>query len=150
MAIAIESIKAMLEAVQQEQKTIEARLETLEERESTLRAWLAEEQSRQGSAPPDGTTEGTALSNFLRSVLADGKAHDLNELSSMAKARGGLVKENASPGRVVHFALLGMQQHGYVTRTSNGKWTKAAQDPISPTRLQLRFKNSHSEKSEGQ
>lgn len=116
-----ESIQAMLTKLREEKAQLESRLELLEEREGTLQEWLAEEQPTQ----PDldmagGANGGTPLSAFLRSALADGKPHTLSDLSALAKARGGLIGEGKMPGRVLHFALLGLSQHGHVERRKDG------------------------------
>lgn len=44
------------------------------------------------------------------------------ELVTLVNGKGGLIREEASPGRVVHYALIGMQQHGYVKRNNDGTW----------------------------
>jgi len=127
MAVAGESIKAMLESVRAEKKQLEDRLETLEERENTLQAWFAEEQPRQAELPGGNGSAvgGTPLSAFLRSVLADGKPRTTQELATLTAARGGLIKENSAPGRVVHFAMIGLLQHELVRRTNDGeRWVK--------------------------
>lgn len=116
------NLEDMLDALRGEKEQIAFRLAVLDAREATLLEWLAEE------APPqpdllagNGTNGGTPLSTFLRGILADGRPHSLRELADMTKAKGGLIRGDAMPGRVVHFALLGLSQHGYAKR-KDGMW----------------------------
>lgn len=122
MPVAAASIQAMLFDVRHEREQLESRLAVLMERENTLRAWLTEEGPVQAELPVGGIADGTPLSNFLRTALADGKAHSVADLGRMAEAKGGLIKSNSSPGRVIHFALVGLSQHGSVERTGDGLW----------------------------
>ena len=114
----------MLATLREEKAQLERRLETLEEREETLLSWLKEEQPSQGQLPAmtSGANGGTPLSVFLRGALGDGRPHTLQDLVTQVKGKGGLIREEASPGRVVHYALIGMQQHGYVKRSNDGTW----------------------------
>ena len=114
-------IKAMLDTVIAERAQVEQRLATLKQREDTLRAWLLEEQPVQATLAIVGGANGsTPLSTLLRNALSDGKPHTNPELARLASARG-LVGEK-SPGRVVHFALVGLQKHNYVKRNDEGAW----------------------------
>src|SRR5713226_2405473 len=103
-----EHIAATLAGLHEEIAQLKARLEVLVDREATLRAWLAEEGPTQTDLPIPAVNGGTPLAGFLRSVLADGKPRTLQEIVSAVVARGGLVRQNTKPGRVVHFALLGL------------------------------------------
>lgn len=96
------------------------RVETLEARARTLEEWLAEE-SPQTELPISGG-ETVTLGTFLRTILSDGRPRPLAELTQMVVHRGGMLTEGAkSPGRNVHFALVGLQQHGYVKRNEQNK-----------------------------
>ena len=103
---------------------LKARLEVLEDREATLKVWLAEEGPTQADLPIPAMNGGTPLAGFLRHVLADGRPRTLQEIVSAVMVRGGLVRGNAKPGRVVHFALLGLSQHGDVERRKDRTWVK--------------------------
>lgn len=117
-----ETLKAMLDSVDAEIGQTEERLSKLKQRRETVRAWLAEEQPSQASLPiENGTNGSTPLSGFLRSVLADGKPRTAQELGALASAKG-LVEGDKSPGRVAHFALVGLSQHDYVKRNNEGTW----------------------------
>ena len=116
------NVESMLKALREEKASLESRLEQLEEREETLLEWLKEDQPAQTALPMQGGANGsTPLSSLLKSILGDGKPHMLDELSSAAYNRG-LVEKGKTPGRVVHFALIGMQQHGYAERRADGAW----------------------------
>ena len=110
---------SMLDGLRMERAQLVERLKVLSEREKTIRGWLAEEraeQERLDRLPPEfPSAGGTPLSVALRAALADGKAKKLRELVEFAEARH-LLPETGSPGRQVHFALVGMQKHGYVER----------------------------------
>lgn len=115
----------MLNSLREEKRQLERRLETVEEREETLKAWLAEEQPAQRELEiPEAVTGGTPLSVFLRGVLADSKPHSLQEITKRVVDRGGLIRENVTPGRAVHFALIGLQQRHYVRRNKDGTWVE--------------------------
>lgn len=116
-------IKVMLDSVIAERAQIEQRLATLKQREDILRTWLREEQPTQANLAIEGGANGSHLSNILRSALSDGNPHSIHELAGLASARG-LVKGEKSAGRVVHFALVGLQKHGYVRRTDEGSWVR--------------------------
>jgi hypothetical protein len=110
---------SMLDGLRMERAQLTERLKVLSEREKTIRGWLAEERAEQerldkvpSEFPP---AAGTPLSVALRAALADGKAKKLQELVEFAEVRH-LLPETGSPGRQVHFALVGMQKHGYVER----------------------------------
>ena len=118
-----ENIAATLSGVQEEIANLRARLGVLEERAATLEAWLAEEGPMQSPLPMSGGTNGsTPLASFLRQILSDGKPRSLQEISSLVVARGGLIREHAKPGRVVHFALLALSQHGDAERRRDRTW----------------------------
>jgi hypothetical protein len=123
-------IRAMLDSVTTERTQVERRLATLKQREDTLRAWLAEEQPSQANLQIEGGHNGaTPLSSLLRSVLSDGKPHTNPELAKIVSAKG-LIEGDKSPGRVVHFALVGLQKHDYVKRDDEGAWV--AKKPRAP------------------
>jgi hypothetical protein len=119
-----DTITKMLDSVRAEKSTLEKRIAVLDQRLKTLEGWLAEEQPMQLRINGGSPAAGSPLSVFLRGVLADGRPHQLAELTGLVEAKGGLVRENAKPGRVIHFALLGMSQHGHVERRKDGAWIK--------------------------
>lgn len=116
---------SMLEGLRAERAQLAERLKVLSEREKTIRGWLAEErleQEKLDRAPGDPpATAGTPLSVALRAALADGHSRRLQELVEYAEERH-LLPETGSAGRQVHFALVGMQKHGYVERQQDDTW----------------------------
>jgi hypothetical protein len=120
-----QTIQKMLASVDDELAQLDKRRDTLLQRKATLHEWLKEEPIAQQPDLPAMTTGqagGTPLSALLRSALADGRPHPLPDLVKVVKGKSGLVREGASPGRVIHYELIGMQQHGYVTRNEDGTW----------------------------
>jgi hypothetical protein len=66
--------------------------------------------------------QGTVLSKVLLETLkSKGGAAWLDELKVSAVERGVPFGEK-QPGRVIHFAMLGMAQHNLVAREENGRW----------------------------
>ena len=45
----------------------------------------------------------------------------LDQLKESAVQRGFILSEK-KPGRVIHFAMLGMEQHDLVAKTPDGRW----------------------------
>jgi hypothetical protein len=75
--------------------------------------------SLNGNSP--STETDSPLANILRSHLADGKKHHLDELVKAAKQRNYPFGDKA-PGRVIHFALIGMKSGGSVDQIGDGYW----------------------------
>jgi hypothetical protein len=124
------NIAAMLDAVNSERDALEARLEVLREREKTLKAWQKEEAQQGHTADLLGAADSnggsTPLGSFLRGLMADGRPRTSAEIGELA-AKRGLIEGEAAPGRVVHYALMGLSQHGVVERDKEaGTWKKAA------------------------
>lgn len=65
---------------------------------------------------------------FLREVLAGGRPGTREELEKAASDRS-LNFEGKNPGRVLHFALLGMAQNGIVEMVSKGVGHLKLEDP---------------------
>ncbi len=69
--------------------------------------------------PPSGRT---GLAEALVTILRErSEPATLNELKDAATT-SGISFGKKKPGRAVHFALIGMQQHGLVRRTADGRW----------------------------
>src|SRR5260221_13322421 len=118
-----DNIKAMIQSVQDERALLRARDEMLRQREATLFSWLKEEKG--GATQPDLPINGemNPLNTFLTVTLTPGKRFSAGSLGLMASDRG-LIQRAASPGRVVHGALLGLQTQGYVKKNDDGTWSK--------------------------
>jgi hypothetical protein len=121
--MATDPTQVLIEQLQSENDEFERRKQKNLQRIAMLREIQAEQNRAQASLPMgDPQSEATPLSVFLRKALGAGKAYTAGELGSMA-AREGLINGEKSPGRSVHFALVGMSQHGYVGRHEDGlRW----------------------------
>lgn len=117
-----DDIRSMLRKVDAELGSIDKRRATLLERKATLEAWLAEENPAQQELTMAGGANGSApLTAFLRNVLADGKPRKLHDLIPLVSTKG-LVRTNTSPGRAIHFALVGLLKSGELRRNGEGEW----------------------------
>jgi hypothetical protein len=107
-----------------------------ETQRDTLRALLAAENERWNGVSQtvlfaDGgvvqpSEAGTTLSIILREEMAGSKKRHLDELSQAAVKRGYPFGDKA-PGRVVHFALLGMKSGNLVEQLGEGYWRLSQQ-----------------------
>jgi len=116
------NIEGMLAAVDSEIAQLESRFVTLKQRRETLQAWLLEEAGpTQPQLPALDTTtiEAAPLSKYLFEQLSRSKPRNLKELTKLAVARK-LVASDDSPGRKVHFALVGLGRRGYAKRDEDG------------------------------
>ncbi len=128
-------LKERLEALAAEREELKFELALLDQKEIRIKALLSEEEARwekvqpalfhNGHAPQpetDGDRVGhTPLARFLVRALSDDKPHDLKELVLLA------IQESfdfgvKNSGRSIHFALVGLQQSGYVRRLPSGAW----------------------------
>lgn len=121
-------LRERIEALSTQRAHIKTRLEQLSALELHLSALLQEEDARWVSQQPllilpevDEPKDKSALVHFLQMALDDGAPHSLEELKQLA-SDSALDFENKHPGRVLHFALLGMQQNGAVTMPEKGVW----------------------------
>ena len=64
------------------------------------------------------------LSDLLRTYLADGGQLSTQRLAELAVSSRHPFGDK-SPGRSVHFALVGLQRGGHVERCENGSWCLA-------------------------
>jgi hypothetical protein len=64
---------------------------------------------------------GSSLARFIRDVLSDLRPRSLEELKISATSKG-LNFNGKNPGRVLHFALVGMAQSNLVESLGNGVW----------------------------
>jgi hypothetical protein len=129
-----EDIRQRLQLIAIERGQIQERLSVLEETEQHLRSFAKYEEMRvkyeqeQNMSlpfvPPDEQpteSERSLLSQFLRRTLADAKNWSLDELKEAA-IKSNLSFDGKNPGRVLHFALLGMSQSGLVQMVEKGVW----------------------------
>ena len=105
-----------------------AAAERLLAQEKTLDSLIEEEDAIWEKLPPrlfEGTDEqqGSVLSQVLLDTLKSKSdlSVSLDELKESAVQRGVPFGEK-KPGRVIHFAMLGMEQHDLVAKTPDGRW----------------------------
>lgn len=73
----------------------------------------------------------SSLAQFIRESLADLRPRTLDELKIAANAKG-LDFKDKNPGRVLHFALVGMAQSNLVESLGGGVWRLRQQSIIEP------------------
>ena len=131
-----EDLRHRLKLIELERAQINARLGSLSETEEHIKSLLGFEEMRikseqhnlalpfmvsaQMDAPPE--TSGP-YGQFLLNILSDGKTWTLDELKKAA-SDAGLNFEQKLPGRVLHFALLGLAQQDLVEMVAKSTWRK--------------------------
>lgn len=116
-------------------RSTEDEIACLKTRLTALRSLLADEEKRArvtGSLPlrfpRTAAEENTALqkpiSKFLIGELSDGQVHALADLKPKAINAGIIATTDKQGGRRLHFALVGLQQTGFVESLGKGKWRK--------------------------
>ena len=81
-----------------------------------------------------GEIERSPVATFIREVLSDYRPRSLDDLKNQAAARR-LDFKGKNPGRVLHFALVGMAQSGLVERLAGGDWRLKQQQAITQENL---------------
>lgn len=120
-----------LKQMQAQRSILEAQVAELIEREAHLNALLqAEEESvkageSMGSLITASTRSNgsysTPLGQFVLGAFQKQSRCSLRQLKEAAK-HSGIDFGDKSPGRVIHFLLLGMEQNGIVERLRDGTW----------------------------
>jgi hypothetical protein len=109
--------------------TLQAELDELSLQESRWKALLEDEnalweqQAAFGSVIEGGDPD---LATGIHRILSDDKAHDLDEFKEQLKDAPYMPKDK-NHGRVIHFALVGMQNHGIVVRNPDDTWQAVPQ-----------------------
>ncbi len=103
-----------------------AAAERLAVQEQTLDKLIEEEDAMWEKISPPLFERSEAQGSVLSQVLLDtlkskGGVAWLGELKESAVERG-VPFGDKQPGRVIHFAMLGMAQHNLVARESDGRW----------------------------
>lgn len=127
-----EELRQRLSAIDLEKATIRERLTWLDHLTEQVKGLLEFETMRvrslvgdqPGLFPGDNDGERSMLSMFIRDALNDGLPHTLDDLKRVAQDRG-MQFGDKNPGRVLHFALLGMAQNGVVEMVDKGIWKLA-------------------------
>ena len=127
------NIKADLEErlreVVSERQHMQVRLALLDEREKSITDLIDAEEARWVDSaqfplfPSNGNGKHHKLtspvSRFVMAALGDGSARSLHDLKGLAREKG-VNFGNKAPGRVLHFALLGMEQNQMIVRIEGG------------------------------
>jgi hypothetical protein len=136
----IQAIRVGLEEIVGDRKRAEERLDTLKQLETEVREFLAAVAGTEPVDDPlrsmavdglgsnangflhlDTEAQRSPIARFLFCALATGSTLSLAELKLMAQAQG-IRFGNKVPGRVLHFALVGMRQNGLVSQVGKGCW----------------------------
>lgn len=123
-------LRAKLQAVALERQTMQRRLEHLERVEEALRLLITEEQASSAGQLALITLPGTngarrhilgntPVSRSILESLGDGGVRPLAVLAQIAEAKG-VAFDDKNPGRVLHFALIGLQRNGYAAKDERG------------------------------
>lgn len=126
-------LKERLEDIDRQRSAMQKRLIELQEQQESIAALLKIEEERwaalnQLDMPfvenPEDRQNGKYDSPVARFVLNALREHGdcgLPALKRLAN-REGIPFGRKNPGRVLHFLLTGMSQHGIVERTDRGDW----------------------------
>ncbi|MGA9797912.1 MAG: hypothetical protein WBQ68_02800 [Terriglobales bacterium] len=114
------------DSVRAKKAAMQAAVERMSAQEQILDKLIEEEDAMwEKISPPlfeKSESQGSALSQVLLETLkSKGGFAWLAELKESAVQRGVPFGEK-QPGRVIHFAMLGMAQHNLVSRENNGRW----------------------------
>ena len=120
-----------LATVQEERDRLSHRLEELQDVEKAIDLLIKNEESRTKTSqlPLLSVSNGngksivgkTDYSRFIFQVLADGKPRALKELVAIAK-KENISFQKKSPGRVLHYTLVGLSRNNYTRKTGAGIW----------------------------
>lgn len=133
-----EDLRQRLQSIAAQRGEMQARLQWLDQAETHIKGLLEYEriQAELNQEPlfaepirPD--EDRTEIAQFLRDALADGAPRSLDDLKKAAAVRSINFHEKI-PGRVLHFALLGMAQGGVVEMVDKGVWKLKTEIQASP------------------
>lgn len=127
-------LQERLTHVEKELRTIEAKFNNLQSLRETLRVMVAAEAEKWdglgaqkglftngNGATHEAESHATPLSAILQEVMSDRKKVHLKDIAE-AVVKHGYPFGEKKPGRVLHFALLGMKSGGLVERLGEGYW----------------------------
>jgi hypothetical protein len=127
-------LKERLEGLEAESEEHKFAIIRIDQQKIGIKALLAAEDARWKSVQPalfqnghalpedEGHQGQTPLAQFLQQALRDRRPQELKELVLRA-IQEQINFEGKNPGRTLHFALVGLQQHGYVERDDRtGAW----------------------------
>ena len=121
-----QDLRERRDSVRTKRASMETALERLKDEESMYDKLIAAEDAMfdKLTSPLFAGTEqqGSVLSQVLLETLkSKGGIAWLGELKESAVERG-VPFGDKQPGRVIHFAMLGMAQHNLVARETDGRW----------------------------
>src|ERR1700722_288191 len=120
-----QDLRERRDSVRAKKASLMAGVDRLTAQEQTLDRLIEEEDAMwEKISPPlfERPEQGSVLSQVLLETLkANSGAASLAELKESAVQRG-VPFGGKQPGRVIHFAMLGMAQHNLVMREQDGKW----------------------------
>ncbi len=122
-----EDLRHRLTKIAVQRGELRSRLAWLDEVEAHIKALVEYERAQVEFDQPALFTddsleaEQSAIGKFVREALSDLRPRTLDELKATAQERG-MAFGDKNPGRVLHFALVGMKQNGIVDRDTEGRW----------------------------
>jgi|TARA_B100001964_G_scaffold237756_1_gene301883 hypothetical protein len=131
-------LRERLEDVSSKRSDLELELKSLKDRELHLNALLTQEGLfLDGPDSPDSRLQNEqplqdeqTLTDAIRTILGGGSPLSLEELKTRLE-NSPLLAETSSPGRSIHFSLVGMSRLGRAHRAEDGKWS-IRPEPSSP------------------
>lgn len=123
-------LKERLQRIDADAEKLRAELNALTQKRNSIQALLTEEEARFAKtdqmlfagAPNDPGKYATPLSKLiLGKIRLNGGQASLDELKEAAEQAAYDFGEK-TPGRSIHFALIGMAQGGLVEALGNGVW----------------------------
>jgi hypothetical protein len=123
-----QDLRERLSSVRTKRESLQRELASVDAQESTISNLLEAEEALWSQVNPplfEGTEEkpSSPLSQVLLETLkSQSGSASLEELKRSA-VRRGVPFGGKQPGRVIHFAMLGMAQHKLVERKGDGSWT---------------------------
>lgn len=124
-----QDLRERLASVRAKRASLERAIDALSAQEASINKLLEEEEAMWDEVNPGlfaGAGErpqGTPLSQVLLETLRTKSGTASLEELKEAAVRCGVPFGGKQPGRVIHFAMLGMQQHKLVDRKTDGRWT---------------------------
>lgn len=123
-----QDLRERLAAIRARREALERTMSTLAAQEESYSKLLEEEESMWEQVNPplfagaEERAQGSPLSQVLLDTLKSKSGTASLEELKEAAVRRGVPFGGKRPGRVIHFAMLGMQQHKLVDRRTDGNW----------------------------
>jgi hypothetical protein len=119
-----QDLRERLASIKAARESMQDNLRQLTEQQATLEKLLEAEEALWQPVTPSLFPEcedGTLRQVLIDTLKAKDGAASLEELKDAATERG-VPFGRKQPGRVIHFAMLGMAQNRLVERTADGRW----------------------------